>query len=373
MNIVYIATSTIPSRTASSIHVMKMCQAFAQNGHEVTLIVPDRKIDREPGVEDVFSFYGVEKCFEILYLPLLPVKGKGIISGILAGGKIRRMQPDIIYGRDLPGCFFASLLDLPVVFESHAPIENYFYSRMFRNLIAKPVFQKLVVITHALKEYYSKRDPILSENIIVAPDGADPVPEDRRPILLLNKENKLQVGYVGHLYKGKGMEVISNLVRQCDWADFHIVGGAEKDISYWRKKTKDQQNIFFYGFLPHAKTVEYILAFDVTLVPNQKHVSTCITDEDIGKWTSPLKIFEYMAAGKAIICSDLPVLREVLENGHNALLCDPDDINSWKEALTFLSEREDVRIQLGENAKNDFIRKYSWYSRAEKILNEMKP
>lgn len=66
MKITYISSSTIPSRTANSIHVMKMCQAFAKNGHEVTLLAPDNHKEYEPSVECVYDYYGVDQCFEII-------------------------------------------------------------------------------------------------------------------------------------------------------------------------------------------------------------------------------------------------------------------------------------------------------------------
>ena len=372
MKIVYIATSTIPSRTANSIHVMKMCQAFARNGHEVTLIVPDNQANCEPGVEDVFDFYGVERCFEILYLPLLPVKGKGLIFGALAGGKAKRLQPDLVYGRDLPGCFSASLQGLPVVFESHAPIEGSFYSTIFRMFIKRPTLRKFVVITHALKDYYSERYPFLSEKIIVAPDGADPVSKGIKPVALPNKGKRLQIGYVGHLYPGRGIDVIYQLAERCPWADFHVVGGTNEDIDTIRTRMASLANLHLHGFRPPAEVERYRIAFDILLAPYQRKVSVAgggtTTTE---KWMSPLKVFEYMAAGKAIICSDIPVLREVLVDKQNALLCDPENIDSWEEALITLSKNEHMRIQLGDTAQKHFARRYSWYSRAEKLLMDI--
>lgn len=372
MKIVYIATSTIPSRTANSIHVMKMCQAFAQNGHEVTLIVPENQANCEPGIEDVFDFYGVERCFEILNLPLLPVKGKGFVFGILAGRKAKGLQPDLVYGRNLPGCFSASLLKLPVMFESHAPIEGSFYGAIFRMLIKRPTFRKLVVITHALKDYYSEQYPFLSEKMIVAPDGADPVPKNIKPVALPNKGKRLQVGYVGHLYPGRGIDVIYQLAERCPWADFHVVGGTNEDIDAIKTRIASLTNLRLHGFKPPAEVERYRIGFDILLAPYQRKVSVAgggtTTTE---KWMSPLKIFEYMAAGKVIICSDIPVLREILEDKQNAILCDPENIDLWEEALTILSENENVRIQLGETAQKDFARRYSWYSRAEKLLMDI--
>jgi len=368
MKIVYIGSSTIPSRTANSIHVMKMCQAFAQNGHEVILIVPDNRANCEPDVEDVFDFYGVERCFEIVYLPLPPVKGRGLIYGFQAAKKTGKLQPDIVYGRNLPGCFFASLLKLPVIFESHAPIEGFVYGNIFNKLIQKPELRKLVVITHALKDHYSNRYPFISDKIIVAPDGADPVPADAIPAVLPNKGKKLQIGYVGHLYSGRGIDIIHQLAERCPWADFHIVGGTDKDINTYRKSTTPLANLYLHGFKPHTEAERYRIGCDVLIAPYQNKVSVGVSVYTTERWMSPLKIFEYMAAGKAIICSDIPVLREILEDGRNALLCDPEDIESWERALLILSKEKDYRIWLGETARSELLSTYSWSSRASKLI-----
>lgn len=374
MKIVYLSTSTIPSRTANSIHVMKMCQAFAKNGHGVILFAPDNRAGREPGIEDVFSFYGVEKCFEIKYFPLLPVKGKGLIYGFLAAQKAKLLHPDLVYGRDLPGCFFTSLLNMQVAFESHAPIEGIIYCWIFRRLIRRAVFKKLVVITLALKEYYSERYPLLSANIIVAPDGADPVSENAEPIVFPNKGKKLQVGYVGHLYSGRGVEVIFQLAERCPWADFHVIGGTDQDIDTFRIQVASFVNLHIHGFKQPREAERYRIGCDVLLAPYQQKVSVAgdgVTTTE--KWMSPLKIFEYMAAGKAIICSNMPVLHEILEDGRNAILCLPQDIDAWEKSLEFLWKNEEMRFQLGENAKLDFIRNYTWNSRVQKVLLNVDP
>jgi glycosyltransferase involved in cell wall biosynthesis len=372
MKITYLSSSTIPSRTANSIHVMKMCQAFARNGHEVVLVAPNKKNDIEPGVEDVFDFYGVEKCFEIANLPWLPVKGWVCIYGLLAGRRAKAFKPDLVYCRNTVGCFFAARFGLPVIFESHTPIEeeNKISVWMFGQLIKSPRLQKLVVITRALKEYYESTYPQTKGKILVAPDGADPVPEGIVPVELPNKGKRLQVGYVGHLYKGKGMEVVSKLATLCSWADFHVVGGKEGDLEYWKKECRNCANIFFHGYVPHGQTVRHIQAFDVVLLPNQQKVAVHGGGGNIGQWTSPLKAFEYMAAAKAIICSDLPVLREVLEHERNVLLCPPDDVSTWQKALHRLRDDQILRQRLGSAAYEDFLANYTWQARARLEVQE---
>ena len=65
MKILYISKSIIPSRSANSIHVMKMCQALSENGHKVILLAPDIKSKYENNIYDIYEYYGVKKNFEI--------------------------------------------------------------------------------------------------------------------------------------------------------------------------------------------------------------------------------------------------------------------------------------------------------------------
>ena len=83
MRILYISKSIIPSRTANSIHVMKMCQAFAENGHEVVLLAPDRKQRYEKNINDIYDYYGVKKSFNIKKLIYPNLKG-GVLFYTLA-------------------------------------------------------------------------------------------------------------------------------------------------------------------------------------------------------------------------------------------------------------------------------------------------
>src|SRR3989338_9997638 len=114
MKVAYLAESIIPSRTANSIHVMRMCEAFANHGHEVTLFVPHRRDEREPGITDVFGFYGVRPNFRIRFLawPALPYGW--IFTCLDFVLKVGRLRPDLIYARFLYGCIFPALLGFKV-------------------------------------------------------------------------------------------------------------------------------------------------------------------------------------------------------------------------------------------------------------------
>jgi glycosyltransferase involved in cell wall biosynthesis len=368
--IVYISSAVIPSRTANSIQVMKMCQAFAKNNYDVTLIVRGKKTLRESDMPDVFSFYGVEECFRIIKPARFPLKkGRKIIYAWRAACKARKLAADIVYSRNERGAFFSTRFKIPTIFESHQPPHgnDRLSQWMFKKLCRSRWLVKIVVITYALREHFCKNYPEFRGEIQVAPDGADPMPEHMQPIGLAETDNKLQVGYVGHLYKGKGIEVIAGLIERCPWASFHVVGGMEEDLARWKTELTGCPNIVFHGHVPPNKTAAYIKAFDVVLLPNQPFVADS-TKKNIAPWTSPLKLFEYMTAGKPIIASDLPVLREVLRPEDNAILCQPDNVEEWAQALTRLRDDGSLRQRIGNAARKDFEANYTWLARAGKVL-----
>lgn len=353
---------------------MKMCEALAVLGFAVELICPDVEQGAEKEVGDVFGFYGVRKNFFIIKVPQPSVKGARYIYGMLAAVRAWLAKPDIVYGRNLFGCFFSTLLGLNVVFESHAPLDesDRVVKGMFRWMLDKISFLKLVVITHSLKNYYLTRYPNSERVVMVAPDAASPVPSGLAAINLGDGGARLLVGYVGQLYKGKGVEIIVRLAPLCPQADFHVVGGYDVDIKYWKERCNGIGNIFFHGFVPHRRAYDYICAMDVILLPNQDFVSGHGNGiNNISKWTSPLKAFEYMAAGKAIVASDLPVLREVFRDGENAVLCSSSDVNEWRVAVERLLQDDRLRQRLGHCALEDFLSMYSWEARAKRIIGEL--
>lgn len=373
MKILYISNSIIPSKTANSINVMKMCQAFSENGHEVILLAPDRKNEHEKKVKDIYEYYGIKKIFHIKKLWYPNIKG-GVFFYLLSilFFLFFNKKFNLVYGRFLHGCYVATLLRNNVIFESHSPDyekKNY-RIKIFENLIKSKYFKKLIVISKVLKNMYLEKNYLDDEKIKVAHDGADEVLDLETKIKLFGDNNKLKVGYVGHLYKGKGIEVISSLSKKVDGhVEFHIIGGFEKDIELWKNKI-NSKNVFFYGHVAHKEVGNYINALDVCLLPNQKVVLAFGSKKNainISDFTSPLKVFEYMSHKKAIIASDLPVLREVLTN-KNSLIVKCDNIDEWIAAIEKLKNPKN-RENIGKQALLDF-RPYTWKNRAKEIMHD---
>lgn len=366
MKITYVSNSVIPSRSANSIHVMKMCRAFSKRGHDVLLLVPNDS-SAECYVDNVYRFYGVEESFEIRKLPWLNVKGKGYIYALETAIYEKRRSPDVVYSRFVPGCFLSAVFGLPVIYESHFPVGNHgrICEWMFRELARRGRLKRLVVVSQSLARYYETHYSLVKELITVAHDAADE--PERCADFDIGNPGMFHIGYIGHLYPGRGVELIAELARHCDWAHFHLVGGAEQDVSRWRDKLGGLRNLKIHGFVPPWRTDAYRAACEVLLAPYQRRVAVQ-GGGDTSEWMSPLKIFEYLAAGKAIVCSDLPVLREVLTHEKTALLCDPDDPRTWMAAVERLRDDADLRTQLGANAREEYRAKHTWIARAEKVL-----
>jgi glycosyltransferase involved in cell wall biosynthesis len=373
MKIVYISNSIIPSRSANSIHVMKVCQAFAENGHDVVLLAPDLSEPQGSGTGDPFAFYSVKPIFEIVTLPARTGRVGTHLYELRAAREAARRAPDLIYSRS---AFAALLTDsrIPTIFECHAPINrSWLTSQLLGALIRRPNLVRFVVITQSLKAHFLAAYPGLAAKILVAPDAADAPPATCAPAPLESRPGSLAVGYVGHLYPGKGLEVVVPLAARCPWATFHIVGGTESDLALWRQRSTGIDNVVFHGHQPPAVAASYLATFDVVLLPNQRTVrafgaKSDASGLDIGQWTSPLKMFEYMAHGKAIIASDLPVLKEILTHERNALLAPPEDLDAWAACLKRLNDDPALRARLGAAAKQEFLAAHTWLERSARTI-----
>jgi glycosyltransferase involved in cell wall biosynthesis len=368
MKLAYLSSAIIPSREANSIHVMKMCQAFSQLGHDVTLLAPDVIQGIELGVTDIYAFYGVARCFEVHKLPWRKIKGRGWLYGWEAGRFVQRLDIDMAFGRSLHACAVAAHHGLPTVWDAHMltfltrPSERW----LFRWMVDAPSFRHMTVNCASLQRCILEQEPTLKGRIIVAHNGADPLPDILEPADL-EGNGRPQVGYVGHLYPGKGFEIIPTLAARVPWADFHVVGGEDETVTALRADKSIPENVHLHGFVSPAETEKLCLAFDVVLAPYQSHVQVAGGGETAA-WMSPLKVFGYMAAGKPIICSDLPVLREVIECGRNGLLVPPDDSDGWAIALQRLLGDPVLRERLGSTARTDFLAHYTWQRRAQRVL-----
>lgn len=366
MRIAYLAYTAMPSRKASGVHIMKMCQAFASLGHQVCLFNP--RFDKTISSREMASHYGVMNNFSLHSLPLPRHRIKGLLRyHWMYRWMIGRWNPDLLYIRDQGFKVYAPCsLQANKVLEAHLLHRNNVH---LSSLASDPGVRKFVAISAVLKDDYAEAYPVLRPKLAVHHDGADSAPTAgiQQQSRIYIRPGKLNAAYIGNLYPGKGMEIISQLLPLADFCHFHIIGGHDSDLELWKARCSGAENISFHGYLSPADVEKIRAGFDCLLAPFQSKVMVG-PDTDAARWMSPLKIFEYMAAEVPIIASNLPVIREVLRDGENALLCSPDAPLEWQVALKKLESNPSLGKELAKTAHKELIAMYTWKIRARNIL-----
>ncbi len=366
MKLIYIANARIPTEKAHGIQIMEMCRAFSDYG-EVELWLPRRinLIRKNP-----FDFYGLEKKFKIKKIPCLDII-------FLGGGKITFFvqtttfflfcklfllfrKYDFIYTREpLAGKFFKNLfLEIHSLPEKIAP----FYKKILREARA------IVVLTGLTKEIIRNLG-VEEKKIFVAPDGVNIkkfslniTREEARKRVNLETDKKI-ILYSGsfYLYDWKGVDVLLKLSEIMP-ENFLVVlvGGYGSDIEKI-KKTYGSKNLVLRGQRPYGEIPYFLKSADILVLPNKKG------DRASEKYTSPLKLFEYMASGTPIVASNLPSLREIL-NENNSVLVEPDNPESLAEGIKKLMEDKELAQRISSRALSD-AQNFTWQKRAEAILN----
>lgn len=365
--IIYPHTSEIPSNYANVTQVLKTCAAFENSGIRTYLVAP-----KAPGhiKGDLSKWFGARIDFETWLFRKISIPAWAMLMGFFCGIVLLFRKGGVLYTR-IPGVARgASYLNVKIVLELHVTYDNLSarQQRHFKQLMATNSLLGVVVITNALKRAYSRDYESLNDKILVAHSGADDPGEiEGLPTGDVFTGKVFTVGYVGHLYPGKGMEIIAQLAHLCPHFSFEVVGGHKEDLEYWKHKTSDLDNIKYAGFLPPGEARKRILDFDVVIAPYLRVIKGA-GGEDIAEGISPLKIFEYMSMSKPILASSLPTILEVLEDKVDAMLCDPDNIDDWVRALDLLASNTEIRMVLGKNAKEKFTKSYTSKARAQRIL-----
>jgi len=361
MRIVCISASQIPSDTANSIQVMKVCQAFVQLGHNVTLLVPGSK---PPTMDEhqLIEHYGLEKLFPVQWLPL---RNRRLFPW-KAIWRARRLGADLIYAWPLQSAALSLVVGIPAMLELHDFPAGHVGPLWLRLFLLLPGHKRLLPITAALQRILHLPD----RQTITAPDGVDldrytalPDPEPARRMLGLPPAPTVLC--TGHLYVGRGTDLFLWLAEKFPQASFVWVGGRPADVKIWEQRAAGLVNVTFTGFVPNECIPLYQSAADVLLMPYQRTVATS-SGGNTAEICSPMKMFEYMAAGRAILSSNLPVLHEVLD-GTMATFCPLEDPGAWQSALGELLGDENRRMALGQRARQA-VEQYSWVRRAERVL-----
>jgi len=361
MKILYIANIRIPTEKAHGIQIMKMCQAFSNAGHNLTLIIPARKNKIK---EDVWKYYDQEKNFEIEYLKIIDFMRLDIpiISFYLQTRNflkvvkkyLKKEKVDLIYSRDLS--IIKNLNFKNIFFEMHS------LPRSFKKYDLKKI-KGIITITQALKDSLVEKG-ISEEIIFVSSDGVDLEQfnlniskKEARSKLNLPKDKKI-VLYNGHLYKWKGAQILADASKFLNDDTLIIfTGGTKEDVKKFKNINSKFENVIVLGHKPYSEIPYYLKSVDVLVLPNS-------SKENISKlWTSPMKMFEYMTSKRPIVASNLISIREVL-NKNNSILIKPNDPEDLALGIKKALNNDNISKKAFED-----VQEYTWNKRVRKILD----
>lgn len=370
MKIFYIAPcrTKFPSMAASSIHMMKMCEAYTKLGHDVSLITSFNDATED----EILLAYGIKHKFRIILIQVSNKKSGNILYAAKACSYVRLKKPDIAVGRSVTALSILCILKCKVTIDIHGPIWefnklDYF---LFKKSLRSKYLNKITVNSQALKAMYIDKGLYGAKDIVVAHNGSDVFHGDiGNPKLKVDFSNdKLNIGYFGSLYSGRGVDLIFKLAKKNDDMDFHLFGGSDFEVNEWKSKTLNRlNNIHFHGHIPHGDVALYRSKCDILLAPySPSGVTVAGGGGDSSKYMNPIKIVEYMSSGKAIITSNIPVLKEVLGT-EGALFADPNKIEEWQKALFYLKS-QNVRDEYGAVVIKKFKEGLTWEARAKKLL-----
>ena len=373
LSLVYISQGNIPSRWAHTIQTMKMSEALAGIVGDFCLLTQASGSGTKRPEIDFLGWYGIREPFRIVQLPGARPNRAGYFEKVwypdfdeAAVEYCSRLLPDLVYTRSPNAGRLAVTAGIPTIVEAHGDIDDPQFKHLL-GMIGEQAFLGVVTITPELQQHYADAG-IPGEKIRVFPDAvdveafADPGPRATWRREFGVDDAAFVATYCGHLYEDKGIEVLLECAGLLPEVTFLILGGWDRDAKRLRRRARRLGNVDVRGFVENALVPRYLGLSDVLLMPYTS------TDRNAGR-LSPLKLFEYMAAARPIIASDLPSLRYHLRDDDNALLVPPDEAQSLATAISDLQASPERAARLGAAARQS-VQGLTWTERARAILGK---
>jgi len=372
--LIYITNTRIPSEKANSYQSMQMCNSFAKIYDEVEMWVPIlyNTPELKKHEDNPYSFYGIDKTFEIKKLWTLDSRilinlnafiwanTKAVMFAFNVLMKLRKESNNtIVFTRDwyvLKILLFGRKIGLiknKIFYEAHK----------FSNHLV-PNFKEcdgVIVINNYLKHLHEERGV---NKILVAHDSVNI--NEYKYISNYKKidKEKYSLVYTGNLFAWKGVyALVDSLKYIAKNIELIIVGGSKNALNEFKKYVKKSEfnNIKLIGHVPKQDTIKYVENADILFLPNS-------AKDKMSLYTSPIKLFEYMASKRPIIASNLPSICEILEDKKNAILCEPDNPKDLADKINWVLENDSTSIV---NQAYEDVQEYTWDKRAEKIKRFM--
>ena len=367
----------IASKDGQYVHIEEMIKSFRKLGHEVTIVGPsavdNEEFGSDGGIISVLKRYIPKFIYEIIEF------GYTLFVYIKLSKAVNKFGPDFIYERYniyMPaGIWIKKRYKLPLLLEVNAPL---FDERSKFNGIALPWLARwterytwnhadhVLPVTQVLADRI-KHEGVINERITVIPNGIDP---DKFNDYLntdkakksLGLTGKLVLGFTGFMREWHGLEnVLAMLVGEGNENRFLLLvgdGPAREGLINRACQLGVTDRVLITGVIERDKIVDYVSAFDIALQP------------DVVDYASPLKLFEYLALGRAIVAPAKANILEVLTDGDDAVLFEPGNNQAFVLAIEKLCDDAELRYIVSKNAKQLInIKKYFWDNNASSVID----
>ena len=377
MTLYYIMSARFPTEKAHGWQIAKMCEALQRLGHDVVLVVPDRRNSITQSAKD---FYGLAQDIRIVRLPVIDLFPHNWMPRRIAFflmlwtyyrsiARWAALQPRSSAWVVTRDHLFAKQFCHPtwnVAFEAHDVSRN-FFSR--HRKLADRV--RLLIMTNVWKrdeairvwgEAYGPKIVVLPNAVDIGPYLSLPERAEARRALGWDPSGLYAV-YTGHLYAWKGVFVLADASAFVP-ENVHIVfvGGTVEDAETMQRYLLDHQlsRVTLVPHVPHADVLKFLVAADCLVLPNSgKSWNSMYT-------TSPIKLWEYLAARRPVIASDLPSLRELVTDA-DVRFVPPDDPRVLAQAIAEECAGDAARVASGWTK----VSSLSWENRAKQLLGHL--
>lgn len=370
MKLIYLLNGRFPSERAHSVQIMKMCNAFSDVGCDVTLLVSNRDTNVK---EDPESYYGEPLLFSwrrVSVIDFVALAGKWPLflrrffyflqklTFVMNAGKLE--QGSILIARDAALLWLLRFKykNMQLVYESHEAQFNWFTRRLLTQGV------KCIVISEGIAEFYRSRG-VSDTQMVIAHDAVDEsfftTKVDQlkaRKVLDLPVDKKI-VMYIGGLQRWKGVESFFHAGSHApEDVLFVVIGGSKEEIQALKQA---YPKIKFLGYRPYRELCRNQQAADVLVLPNTA------TNLLSSTYTSPLKLFSYLASGVPTVTSDIPSIRNVVGENDVTFFKADDPVHLLVVIERMFSNYETYR-QKARMAQQKACQ-FTWRNRARKILD----
>lgn len=376
MRIIYPVPELLPDPRARFIQIMQTCHALTRLGTEVILMAGMRK---GYSGETILSFYGLpaHPNLKLVRIPIMRREQKKHFRfsshWVFHFFLMLRLLLNKAY-RDGGTVFFVrhiklsnlvlrcrKLLRAAVVFEVHEIFHLAAHREGSRERLRRAemrVYRKvdaLVSISQAIKGYLIQMG-IPGGSIHVVRNGVE-----KEWFSVRQEPTASYICYTGSLYPWKGVDTLILAMKHLPREKLVIVGGGGRmeELKGLTEKEAISDRVYFAGAVPRRLVPGYLSQSKVAVLPNILSMPS--------QFSSPLKLFEYMACGIPIAASDMPVFREVLTHKENAVLVEPGNPAALAEGIKFLIENPDKASEIAEKARS-YALDFTYEKRAEKIV-----